>query len=95
MVIGVVGEHVEHGPPEQLVNFRLGNLQFPAGTEKVLVAVRIRIHGGQGLHEAFLPVLAIKAPREEVPGAFHLNQATVHHGDAASTGHLEVCHLCL
>ena len=95
MVVRVIGEHIKHGAFEQFINFRLGNLKFPAGAEHIFVAVGVRVHGGQGLHKAFLSVLAVKAACQEMPGPFYLNEAAVHHGDATLTGHLEVRHFCL
>ena len=92
MIVCIICEHIEHGTLEQFVNFRLWNLKFPAGAEHIFVTVSVRVHGGQGLHEAFLTVLAVKAACQEMPGPFHLNKAAVHHGDAALTGHLEVRH---
>ena len=51
VVVGVVGENVEHSPAEKFINLWLRNLQLTTGAEELLVTVCVGIDGYQGLHE--------------------------------------------
>ena len=86
VVICVVGEDVEHHSQIKFVQFILGDGELPAGGEEILIAVCLRIDGGERLGEHLLTGTAVKPLCQEVADTFHLDQAGGHHRDSGPGG---------
>ena len=61
MIICVVDKYIESCSTKQFIDFRLGNREFTGSTEKILVAIGVKVYRRKSLREDFLAVPTVEA----------------------------------